>query len=199
MKRSSGFALLWLAIMATAAATGSAQNTQNAPAPPPKSPAAASSPETVTADFTNTLLPEDRQNLRPYKAILEKKTTQSWLGILPAQAKPPVSTPGQVRITCWVHTDGRVTGMALEHSSGKVALDRAAWGAVTSSVPYQAFPYGIAVDQVRVRFTFDYNGGAGTSVSQATPATTANGAKSSTTNPPQPTGQNAPLVSRRPQ
>jgi TonB family protein len=109
----------------------------------------------------------DRENLASYRAAVESRTKEQWLKVLPAQARPPQSTPGEVKIICWVHTDGRVTNMTLEQASGKVALDRAAWAAITGSAPYDAFPYGIAVDQVRMRFTFMYNGGP---ASEQTPA-----------------------------
>lgn len=188
MKRSLGFTMLLL--VATWAATGSAQKST---APAKEAPAAdsTSGAELVSVDFANQIPEVDRANLQDYKATLESRTNQRWLHV-----KPPAATPGQVKITCWVHTDGRVTGMTLQQPSGKVALDRAAWATITGSAPYDAFPYGIAVDEVKVRFTFNYNGVA------ASPAkgngTAANGTKPNTTNP-NPSSGSAPVVSRRPQ
>ncbi len=156
MKRALGLTSLLAVLMASGLSVVAAQS-----APPAKKASAAdssSSVQTVTVDFANSIPPEDRQNLRPYKTALETRTKQQWLHALPAIAKPPASTPGLVKISAWVHTDGRVTGMTLEQPSGKAALDRAAWAAITGSSPYEAFPYGIAVDQVKMRFTFVYNG-----------------------------------------
>jgi TonB family protein len=137
---------------------------KNPPATPAKGPAnaapAADLADTLAVNFVSRVAPADRENLKGYLAGLQSRTKDRWMAVLPAAAKPPLSTPGEVKIVCWVHTDGRVTNIAIEQASGKAALDRAAWAAITGSSPYGAFPYGIAVDQVKVRFTFDYNAGA---------------------------------------
>jgi TonB family protein len=130
-----------------------------APAKGTPAPGLTPAPEALSVEFANRIPPVDQENLQSYRTALESRTKERWLQALPALAKPPQSTPGIVTITCWVHTDGRVTGMAIEKPSGKAALDRAASGAITGSSPYDAFPYGIAVDEVRMRFTFTYNGG----------------------------------------
>lgn len=187
------FAVLWFALIAGGVP---AANPQNAPVPA-KAPAADTA-ETVSVEFANNIPAEDRQNLRGYRSVLEKKTGQRWLGVFPALTKAPASTAGPVSITCWVHTDGSVTGMAIERSSGKPALDRAALGAISGSVPYEAFPYGIAVDEVKMRFTFSYNG-APPAVSKGNPTTTSTPAKPGATNPNPPSGGQAPVVSRHPQ
>jgi len=154
MKRALGLTVLSLSLMTVGAGA------QNAQPPAKKPPAdAAARAETVTVDIINSIPAEDRKNLSPYRTVVENRTKQQLLHVLPAIAKPPASTPGLVKITAWVHTDGRVTGMTFEQRSGKTELDRAALAAITGSSPYDAFPYGIAVDQVKVRFTFSYNNG----------------------------------------
>jgi len=144
-----------VALMAGALA-GVAQN----PGPSKTLPGAGPAPEarSVSVEVVNQVPPVDRQNLQTYWTGVASRTKEHWL--LPALARPPQSTPGEVKIECWVHTDGSVTGMHLEQPSGKPALDRAALAAIRNSLPYDAYPYGISVDQVRVRFTFVYNGGA---------------------------------------
>lgn len=156
MKKIHGVVLvLGLVAMAVVAQGGGAQN-----APAKGAPNASPSPDpaTVAVEFVSQLTAVDRGNLKDYRAALETRTKERWN--LPASAKPPESTPGEVKIVCVVHTDGRVTNMTLEGPSGKVALDRAAWAAITGSSPFDAFPYGVGVEQVKVRFTFEYNGGA---------------------------------------
>jgi len=66
----------------------------------------------------------------------------------------------EVKIIGWIHTDGRVTSLAVERGSGKGSVDRAAMSAISGSAPYDPFPYGIAVDEVKVRFTFGSGGAA---------------------------------------
>lgn len=116
-------------------------------------------PAVLTVEVANKIPPVDKSNLQSYWADVQNQVHGLWLQALPAAALPPQSTPGTVKILDWVHTDGRVTGMILEQPSGKVALDRAAWAAITGSVPLASFPYGISVQQVKARFIFTYNGG----------------------------------------
>lgn len=127
----------------------------------PQGNAAAPEPDTVHVQLVNRIPQVDRGNLQDYWPVVASRAKDQWLQSLPAIAKPPESASGEVKILAWLHTDGRVTGMALEQRSGRAVLDRAAWAAITAAAPFDAFPYGISVDQVRVRFTFDYNQGAG--------------------------------------
>jgi TonB family protein len=159
MKRmqSEILALAFLA-MAIGAPVGRAQNPP-APAKGTPSAGAPTDQETLVVEVVNNLPAVDRSNLKAYWAGVENRTHSKWIQALPALAKPPQSTPGMVKIDCLIHTDGRVTGMTLEQPSGKAALDRAAWAAIAGSAPYDAYPYGISVEQVKVRFTFVYNGG----------------------------------------
>lgn len=158
---------LIFALLIIAGITSRAAGAQNPASPAPATPGATPGtkpvpdPESLRVELLNQIPSVDRSNLHDYWASVESRTKDRWIQELPELAKPPVSTPGLVKIDCWLHTDGRVTNMVLEHPSGKVALDRAAWAAITGSVPYDAFPYGISVPQVKVRFTFTYNGGVG--------------------------------------
>jgi len=116
-------------------------------------------PAIVTVGIVSQVPQEDRENLKGYWGGVEERTKQRLLQSLPAAAKPPLSTAGVVTIVGWIHTDGRATGMTVEHGAGNAALDRAALAAVTGAAPYGAFPYGIAVDQVKVRFSVEFNPG----------------------------------------
>jgi TonB family protein len=137
-----------------------AQKSKALPMQPPAPAKPAGDPETLAVEVANQIPPVDRDNLKAYWPVVEDRTKAQWMHGLPALAKPPQLAAGEVRVTCWVHTDGRVTNAAVEQSSGKAALDRAALVAITGSAPFDPFPYGIAVEQVKVRFTFVYNGGA---------------------------------------
>ena len=142
---------------------------QNAPADKPAAKAPESDANSITVDVVGQLFSEDQSNLQDYWPALEKRTKDTWLALMPAQAQPPQSVGGTVRILCVVHTDGSVSNMALEQRSGKVALDRAAWAAITRSAPYDPFPSGISTDKVKVRFTFSYNGGGAAPVVKGIP------------------------------
>jgi TonB family protein len=104
----------------------------------------------VKVEIARPIPPEDRENLKGYWAEVRSKVGQRWQG--EASASGAGSDP--VKIICWIHTDGSVTGLTVEHRSGSPAVDRAAMDAITGAAPYDAFPYGIAEEQVKVRFTF---------------------------------------------
>lgn len=165
--------ILALALAAAAAPWSSAQKAGSPAAPPAaQAPAVvqAPEPERLTVNLVNRVPDVDRSNLKAYWPVVEQRAKEQWMQILPQAAKPPLSTGGEVKILGWLHTDGRVTNLALEQRSGTAALDRAAWAAITGSAPFDAFPYGISVNQVRVRFTFTYNeGGEGGSPANGKP------------------------------
>jgi len=125
-------------------------------------------PETVSVQVLTRLSPVDRQGLREYIPVLKRQTKDQWMTALPPEASPPISAAGTVQIDGSVHTDGRVTNLAITQSSGNKALDRAAWAAITGTT-YDSFPYGLTVDQVKVRFTFVYNQGDAAAAPPAAP------------------------------
>ncbi|HVT97253.1 MAG TPA: TonB family protein [Acidobacteriaceae bacterium] len=109
----------------------------------------------VTVAIVNRIPPEDKHNLNGYWAGVENKIGQRWQHAAAAQ-----KLTDAVKITGWIHTDGRVTGLMVEHGSGNASVDRAARATISESAPYDPFPYGIAVDEVKVRFTFGAAAGA---------------------------------------
>lgn len=113
----------------------------------------------LSVEVVNRIPEADRDNLKAYWTDVESKTKERWLHTLAGPSKALAATQGQVKIVGWVHTDGSASGLVVEHPSGNKALDRAALNAITGSAPYDPFPYGIAVDEVKVRFTFDVSGG----------------------------------------
>jgi TonB family protein len=82
---------------------------------------------------------------------------RNWMRSIPEEANPPVSKNGKVTIEFTLRADGTIAKMLLAKPSGDVALDRAAWGAITGS-RYQSFPSGLDVPSVRLSFPFSYNG-----------------------------------------
>lgn len=89
--------------------------------------------------------------------ILVERTMKKFLTVVPAEVRPPLLKQGKVTIEFVVHADGKVTDITLAKPSGDVALDRAAWEAITCSVPYAAFARGVNIPEVKLRFTFLYN------------------------------------------
>jgi TonB family protein len=81
---------------------------------------------------------------------------RSWMRSIPEEANPLVSKKGKVAIEFTLHADGTITKMRLAKPSGDVALDRAAWGAITGA-KYQSFPPALDVPSVRLSVPFSYN------------------------------------------
>ena len=85
-------------------------------------------------------------------------TEHTWDPLIPDEVNPPISKTGQVQIRFKVLPNGRVMdgSMVLEGSSGDVALDRAAWGAITGS-SYPPLPSNFHGPYLELRALFLYN------------------------------------------
>jgi outer membrane biosynthesis protein TonB len=71
----------------------------------------------------------------PYLAAWHKTTQATWKKLIPQEAEAPTLRQGEVVIQFKILPNGRIMdgSMILEGRSGSVALDRAAWGALTTS------------------------------------------------------------------
>lgn len=87
-------------------------------------------------------------------------TQTSWKPLMPREVEAPVRKSGVVKIRYKILRNGRVMdgSILLEEKSGDVALDRAAWGAVQTSV-YPPLPAGFKGPFIELRFAFSYNPG----------------------------------------
>ena len=59
-------------------------------------------------------------------------TRRNWIPLLPEETEPPISKRGVTGIRFTILPDGKIGAMTLETRSGDVAIDRAAWNAITS-------------------------------------------------------------------
>jgi outer membrane biosynthesis protein TonB len=86
------------------------------------------------------------------------QTERTWDPLIPDEVNPPISKSGQLVIRFKVLPNGRIMdgSMRLEGSSGDVALDRAAWGALTGS-SYPALPKDFHGPYLELRAWFLYN------------------------------------------
>jgi TonB family protein len=110
--------------------------------------------EILTADLD----PSDVATLQnTYLPRLASQIREAWLPLVPAKAKQPQLKQGKVAIVFHLAADGKVSTMRLTTPSGDVSLDRAAWGAITSSSPFPPFPPGMRANALDLRFNFRYN------------------------------------------
>jgi hypothetical protein len=85
-------------------------------------------------------------------------TQSSWKPLMPREVEAPVRKTGTVRIRYKILPNGHVMegGMVLEGRSGDEALDRAAWGAIATSI-YPPMPVEFKGPYLELRFIFIYN------------------------------------------
>jgi hypothetical protein len=86
------------------------------------------------------------------------ETERTWDPLIPDEVNPPILKKGQLMIRFKVLPNGRLMegSMTLEGSSGDVALDRAAWGALTGS-NYPPLPKDFHGPYLELRAWFLYN------------------------------------------
>jgi hypothetical protein len=86
------------------------------------------------------------------------ETERTWDPLIPDEVNAPILKKGQVLIRFKVLPNGRIMdgSMVLEGRSGDVALDRAAWGALTGS-NYPPLPKDFHGPYLELRAWFLYN------------------------------------------
>lgn len=93
----------------------------------------------------------------PYLQRVLETLRQNWYNLIPEEARPPLMKSGRVSIDFAIQKDGSVAGMHIHAPSGDIALDRAAWGGITDSNPFQPLPQQFRGDYLALRIHFLYN------------------------------------------
>ena len=104
------------------------------------------------------LSPTNGVDFSSWLAAWYYETKRTWDPLIPDEANPPISKQGQVMIRFKVLPNGRLMdgSVVLEGRSGDVALDRAAWGALTGS-SYPPLPREFHGPYIELRAWFLYN------------------------------------------
>jgi outer membrane biosynthesis protein TonB len=84
-------------------------------------------------------------------------TQRNWDPLIPEEVRPPLMKKGIVGIRFSILPGGQIGGMTLETRSGDVALDKAAWFAITSEGNFPPLPREFHGPQLELRFGFFYN------------------------------------------
>jgi TonB family protein len=102
-------------------------------------------------------------DFEPYLKRVVNDVRMNWYSLIPDSALPPFLKKGKVMIEFVIEPNGNVAGMHIVdgNSSGDVSLDRAAWGGITKSNPFQPLPKEFKGPYLRLRFRFFYNPGRG--------------------------------------
>jgi TonB family protein len=93
----------------------------------------------------------------PYWSRMRYEIQTHWDPLIPEVARPPMMKKGRVVIEFAILKDGTLQGIRLIASSGDLALDRAALGALKSADPLPQLPIKFTGDYVLIRAAFYYN------------------------------------------
>ena len=93
----------------------------------------------------------------PYLTRVVHVVRINWYNLIPEVARPPLLKKGKVSIQFAIMPNGSVAGMQLVGPSGDVSLDRAAWGGITASNPFEPLPQEFHGPYLALRFNFYYN------------------------------------------
>src|SRR3989441_6396521 len=90
----------------------------------------------------------------PYLSRVLREVRKNWYLFVPPDVE---NKKGKLAIQFDILKNGRVTGMQVTDPSGDKALDRAAWGGITASDPFQPLPNEFPGQYLSLRFRFYYN------------------------------------------
>jgi hypothetical protein len=84
----------------------------------------------------------DTQNVdfQPYLRRILSDIYRNWLPLIPEESKPPLSKEGETLVRFMILPDGRIGGMWLDGSTHDDAINRSAWGSITSEGQFPPLP-----------------------------------------------------------
>ena len=79
-------------------------------------------------------------DFQPYLRRILADIYRNWLPLIPEEAKPPLSKQGETLVRFMILPDGRIGGMWLDGSTHDDAINRSAWGSITSEGQFPPLP-----------------------------------------------------------
>jgi TonB family protein len=92
-----------------------------------------------------------------YMRRLHDDVQRNWNPLIPEEVEPPLLKKGIVGLRFSILPNGQIGDMKLETTSGDVALDKAAWYAITSEGQFPPLPKGFHGPDLELRVGFFYN------------------------------------------
>jgi TonB family protein len=92
-----------------------------------------------------------------YMRRLHNDIQRNWDPLIPQEVQPPLMKRGIVGIRFTILPDGQIGDIKLETTSGDVALDKAAWYAITSEGQFPPLPRQYHGPSLDLRVGFYYN------------------------------------------
>lgn len=79
-------------------------------------------------------------DFNPYLQRIMREIYETWLPLIPEEARPPLNKQGETQIRFIILPDGRIGGMVLEGSTHDDAINRSCWGSITGVGQFPALP-----------------------------------------------------------
>lgn len=79
-------------------------------------------------------------DFNPYLRKIIREIYNTWLPLIPEEARPPLNKQGETLIRFTILPDGRIGAMNIDASTQDTALDRAAWGSITGVGQFPPLP-----------------------------------------------------------
>ena len=76
----------------------------------------------------------------PYLKRIIREIYNTWLPLIPEEARPPLNKQGETLVRFTILPDGRIGAMNLDGSTHDQAIDRAAWGSITGVGQFPPLP-----------------------------------------------------------
>jgi TonB family protein len=92
-----------------------------------------------------------------YMRRLHNDIQRNWDPLIPEEVQPPLSKHGITGIRFTILPDGQIGDIKLESPAGDVALDKAAWYAITSEGQFPPLPKAFHGPALELRVGFFYN------------------------------------------
>jgi TonB family protein len=150
-------AIVVLAILFTSATFGQQTRPNGDGQAPTANPTGQPAASAKTMGNLEVLTDTQGVDFGPYLSKVLEAVRHNWYVLIPEEARRPQMKSGKLVIEFAILPDGKVAGMKLVAPSGDVALDRAAWGGITASVPFADLPAEFTGPYLALRFRFFYN------------------------------------------
>lgn len=79
-------------------------------------------------------------DFNPYLQKIMREIYNTWLPLIPEEARPPLNKQGETQIRFIINPDGRIGGMVLEGSTHDDAINRSCWGSITGVGQFPPLP-----------------------------------------------------------
>jgi outer membrane biosynthesis protein TonB len=79
-------------------------------------------------------------DFNPYLNKIMREIYETWLPLIPEEARPPLNKQGETQIRFIINPDGSIGHMTLEDSTHDDAINRACWGSITGVNQFPPLP-----------------------------------------------------------